>query len=304
MRRITVREYKIGEGLFGKRVIALGFFDGVHLGHREILADAVKTARELSLPSAVFTFSSITGTAKDSGQIYSAEKKAELIEECGIDELIIADFDSLKSLSPEDFIEKTLVSDLGCALALCGFDFRFGYRAMGNAELLERELKRLGSSLICHGEVTADGEKISSTRIKALLCEGKVKRAGELLGKPYSVNGRVEHGLGLGKTFGFPTLNTEIEEGAAPLKRGVYKCEVTVDGRTHPALSNVGVCPTVGDRKKHIETYLIDLKEDLYGKDIVISFLDFIRPEERFNSVDDLIMQIKLDINTAFGQKE
>ena len=161
-----------------------------------------------------------------------------------------------------------------------------------------------GAQLICPDAIYEGGEKISSTRIKALLCEGKVKRAGELLGKPYSVNGRVEHGLGLGKTFGFPTVNTEIGEGEISLLSGVYKCRVRIGESYYDAISNVGVCPTVGERKKHTETYILSYSGELYGENVRIEFLDFIRPEKKFDSEKELIMQIKLDISKNFDSED
>ena len=304
MRAIKIYDYTPGVSLVGKRVIALGFFDGVHLGHREILRRAVIEAQRLSLPSAVFTFFSESNTLKDRKRIYSTKEKLSLISECGIDEIIIADFDAVKSVSAIDFIEKTLVSELGCALALSGRDFRFGKGAAGDTELLSSTLERLGAALLCPDYVIEEGEKISSSRIKKLLTEGDVKKAGELLGRPYYVKSEVKRGLGLGKLFGFPTVNTEPEDSSVTLRYGVYKCSVMIDEREFSALTNVGTCPTVSERDMHLETYIAGYEGDLYGKEITVNFLDFIRPEQKFDTIEQLKMQIKLDINTVFGDKE
>ena len=304
MRAIKIYEYESGKILPKKRVIALGFFDGVHLGHREILKRAVSEAKALGIPSAVFTFLSESEGLKDEKRIYPTKKKLSLIAECGIDEAIVADFSSVKSVSAENFIENILVGELGCAVALSGEDFRFGKGALGNTALLSATLKSHGASLICPDYVMAGGEKISSSRIKNLILLGKVKEAAELLGAPYSVTSEVKRGLGLGKSFGFPTVNTEISRGTLSLKNGVYACRTATGEKSYKAIANVGTCPTVGDREKHIETFILDFDGNLYGEEISISFLDFIREEKKFESVEELKMQINIDINAAFGDKE
>lgn len=300
---MLVHDYKDSKRLAGKRVIALGFFDGVHKGHREILSAARCEADRLSLPCSVFTFRS-EGADFKGDKIYSTENKLLLLESIGIDEVILADFEKLKEISAEDFVERILIAELGCKTALCGEDFRFGKGALGGVSLLKEISKRLGFGLIIQGEVQADGEKISSSRIKKLLSEGNVKKAAELMGEPFFSVGEVKRGLGLGKSFGFPTVNTEIEGGEVSLLSGVYKCSCEMGGKTYNALTNVGVCPTVGDREKHMETYILDCNEELYGKKIKIKFLDFVRKEKKFESAEQLIMQIKLDINKTFGSEK
>ncbi len=304
MRAILIREYEPGKCFAGKRVVALGFFDGVHLGHREILKRAVCEAKKRSLPSAVFTFYSESDGIKGEERIYSTKEKLSLISECGIDEVIISDFNAVRSLSAEDFIRKTLIEGLGASVALSGKDFRFGKGALGNTEMLACSLGALGAELICPEDVEIDGEKISSTRVKELLRSGSVKRAAELLGAPYFVKSTVKRGLGLGRGFGFPTVNIEMEKNAVSLPSGVYKCRAEAAGLSYKAITNVGSCPTVSDREKHIETYIIGYEGDLYGEKISVSFLDFIRPEKKFDSVEQLKMQINIDINTALGNEE
>ena len=187
----------------------------------------VQEARRLSLPAAAFTFFSEGNGLKGEKRIYPTREKLSLISECGIDEVIIANFEDVRSISAEDFIEKTLVGDLGCALALSGKDFRFGMGAKGDAELLGRMLRKHGSDLISHDFVRADGEKISSSRIKELLLCGDVKRAAELLGEPYMQKSEVKRGLGLAHSFGFPTVNIAGCEHCISLPSGVYKCLAT-----------------------------------------------------------------------------
>lgn len=304
MRAITVYNYKPKAKLPGKRVVALGYFDGVHRGHREILKAASKEAKALGAVASVFTFATDANNFKGEKKIYSNEKKINLISECGIDEIIIADFEEVKSISAEDFISQTLVEELGCVLAVSGKDFRFGHKALGDTELLRKSIENFGARLICPSDVEEDGEKISSSRIKKLLSEGNVKKAGELLGAPYFVQNKVRRGLGLGKSFGFPTVNTEIEASQISLPNGVYKCICEIDKKNYDALTNVGICPTVSSREKHMETYILGCNENLYDKEIKICFLDFVRPEKKFESTESLIMQIKADINAAFDRNE
>ncbi len=302
--RAIIYSYTPGQRLCGKRVIALGYFDGVHKGHREILKRAAAEAKALGAAASVFTFTSVSDSFKGSGRIYSNESKISLISECGIDDIIIADFEAVKSISAEDFISKTLIADLGCILAVSGKDFRFGEGARGNTELLKERIEKFGAGLICPSDVVADGEKISSSKIKELLSLGNVKKAGELLGAPYFVKSKVVRGLGIGKSFGFPTVNTEIEKGTVSLPCGVYKCVCQIDKKSFHALTNVGTCPTVSNREKHMETYIIGCEEDLYDREIKICFLDFLRSEKKFETKEALIMQIKDDIFAAFGNKE
>ena len=256
------------------------------------------------LPCSVFTFRSESEGLKGERKIYSTENKLSIFEKNGIDEVILADFEDVKNVSAEDFIEKILISELGCKTALCGEDFRFGKGALGDSLLLKKMSDALDFGLILQGEVKADGEKISSSRIKSLLTEGKVKKAAELMGEPFFTVGEVRKGLGLGKSFGFPTVNTEIGKGEISLPCGVYKSSCETRKKVYNALTNVGVCPTVGDREKHIETYILDCDEELYGEKIKINFLDFVRSERKFDSVESLTMQIKLDINNTFGSEK
>ena len=284
-------------------VLALGFFDGVHRGHREIISTAVKKAAQHSLPSAVFTFTG-EGFLLKGGHIYSTEEKLSILEELGVDEVILADFSEIKNTEAEDFVTEILLGDLGCAIAVSGEDFRFGRGALGNASLLSSILTQNGAALLCPDDVTEDGKKISSTSIREFLKAGKIKEANNLLGSPYFISCEVKRGLGLGKELGFPTANADFDERGIDILSGVYKCVCKVGEKELFAIANIGVCPTVSDRKKHIEAYLLNFSGDLYGAKIRLEILDFIRPEIKFNSIEDLIMQIKLDINNNFSEKE
>ena len=164
-----------------------------------------------------------------------------------------------------------------------------------------RELER---DVITVEDVMAHGVKISSTDIKKHLSLGNVKLAAELLGKPYYVRASAERGMGLGKSFGFPTLNTDISDWEISLPRGVYATVCEIDGKEYNSLTNVGNCPTVSDRPTHRETFILGFNREIYGERVKISFVDYIRDEKKFSSVDELKMQIKVDIEKTFGAKE
>ena len=302
MRAIRIYEYRLGERLENKRIIALGLFDGVHVGHREIIKRAANEAKRLSLPCAVFTFKR-DKKLKGGVRIYSDSDRIKLIGECGADEVILASFEELSSLSAEDFVKDILIGELGCAVAVSGADFRFGRGARGDVAELSALMGAAGLSVITVEDVLFAGVKVSSSDIKNLLLSGDVKGAARLLGKPYFVTENIRHGMGLGKEFGFPTVNTDIGEDAIELPHGVYATEIEIDGRVYPSLTNVGKCPTVGERVAHRETFILDFDREIYGERVKISFIDRIRAEKKFSSVEELKMQIKLDINTAFGER-
>lgn len=297
-------EYKYGNSLpIDNTAIALGYFDGVHLAHRELISMCVKEAGARGLVPCVFTFSAEDASIKASAaRIYPTSVRLSILEELGIEVAVVADFSSIAGLSPAEFVQSVLIGACGMRLAASGYNFRFGKGASGGARELSELCSAGGAECLLLEERTLGGEPISSTRIRAALLEGDVRLATELLGAPYRIDGRVEHGRGVGHKLGFPTVNTKIPEGAIKMKNGVYKTVVRVDGKTLPAITNVGVCPTFDIREVHAETYINDFSGDLYGKDVEVLFLDFIREERRFDSAEELIMQINIDKSIAFGE--
>ena len=277
-------------------VMALGFFDGVHLAHRELLKTAAKAAKERGLPFAVYTFSSEgDGLKSGSPRLYSTEEKLSLLKECGVEYTVICDFDSVAEISAEDFISDILIGDFGVRIAVCGFNFRFGRGGIGTTELLKNMLKMAGAECIVLGEYLFEGETLSSSLIRELLAEGDFLTAARALGKPYFISGTVKHGLGKGRCYGIPTVNTELPEGRFPLKNGVYNTAVYIDGKRYLALTNVGSCPTFGERKSHAETFILDFSKDIYDSFIRIYFLGYLREERLFPSENELKMQINID---------
>ncbi len=293
---MNIIEYRNG-GAYGKemRVIALGFFDGVHLGHRKLLECARAETEKRGVKFSVFTFVSETFPQKNSTRVYSTERKLELLASLGADEAIIADIDDIRELSPEEFAERVLISELSAVCTVSGFDFRFGKGALGDSELLKRLLSAHGADSLTVPEVSLDGEKISTTKIKALLADGNTESANILLGEPYTLKGEVARGLGLGHRLGIPTVNCALDFDRCPLKRGVYRTAVRIDGTYHLGITNIGECPTFGRRELHSETNILDFEEELYGESVDILFLSYLREERAFENKDDLIEQIIRD---------
>lgn len=293
-------EYIPGEKyFFNGALIALGLFDGVHRGHRYLLKRAKALAEEMQLPFAVFTFRSEGALQKNAAPIYSTENKLNILESIGADAVVLADFEKTKGISASDFINLSLIEDMNCRAAVCGEDFRFGSSAQGNADMLKSKLGACGRTVLVVDEQKAGNEKISTTRIKALLAAGSIPEANSLLGKPYFINGEVSHGNGFGKKLGFPTVNTDIPKDVFRIKTGVYLSFADIDGIRQPAITNIGTCPTFSERPLHAETYLMDFNGDLYGRRLEISFLDFIRGEVKFNTPEELTAQIKADEEKA-----
>ncbi len=303
---MTVYDYKIGMSLgLGKTVVALGLFDGVHKGHKKLLDSAMQIAREQRLPFAVFTFRDKYSALKGGERLFTDEERQSIIEELGVEHLIVADFSDMMQLSAADFVEKTLVRDLDTAVAVVGDDFRFGHGREGDVKLLDRLLFEKSRRLYCEPSVNAkNGEKLSSASIKKLIADGNVSLARELLCSAYFIEERVEKGIGLGHRLGIPTVNISLQNKKLAPKRGVYATAVKIDEKIYTGLTNVGTCPTFGERKEHTETFILGFSSALYGKRLRVYFLEYLRPEKKFESQDELLKQIKLDTDRTLKLTE
>ena len=271
------------------RHVAVGEFDGVHLGHREVIrgADTVLT----------FEPHPRTVVAPDSAPklLMSLETKADLIAGLGVQELVVIPFDgSFAAQSPEEFIERELVERLGAERVSVGENFRFGHRARGDAKLLaaqdafETRVARL---------VELDGEIISSTHIRGLVAAGEVAAAARYLGAPFQIRGAVAHGDKRGRTLGYPTANLVPDPRLVVPDHGVYACRAFVGGEEHVAAVNVGVRPTFKTgRGLLVEAFLVDFEGDLYDEPLRLDFLERLRGERRFDSVDALVEQMGRDV--------
>ncbi len=289
-------QYMAGQPIMARAVVVLGFFDGVHRGHRQLLATAAKEAKRADGPLCVFTFSGEnTQLKKDVARIYSTEQKLRLLEDCGADCTVLCDFDSISHMCAEQFVRDVLCRDLGCVCAVCGYDFRFGKGASADAQTLRSLLAQAGRGCVIQPAVTQAGQVLSATHIRELLTRGDMARAWEALGEPYRMSGVGEHGRGIGGTLGTPTVNLTFAPGLCRPKSGVYRCLAQVRGNTYHALTNVGTCPTFGERPLHAECWIDGISGDLHGECVTVFFLGYLREERRFSSPEDLKMQIQLD---------
>ena len=282
------------------RVIALGFFDGVHIGHRLLLDTCKSIAAEKGLTSAVLTFSSPPVSKTTQRVLSTQEEKTAILREIGIEELLLLPFDDrLRQMHWTEFAELLGTGYMAKHLVI-GKDFRFGFRAEGDALKLSEYCKKADIGITVLSKVQTEGVAVSSSRIKALLLAGKVAEARDLLLEPYSLCGVVQKGKQLGRTLGYPTMNVRpAEEKILPLA-GVYKTTAKIEGICYPAITNIGKAPTFTEGDVLMETHLLgNVNGDFYGKTVRISFLRFIREERGFPSKDALAAQIAQDILAA-----
>ena len=275
--------------------VALGYFDGVHVGHRELIALLVSEAKKRGLSPYVLTFAdSISKTKNNQSMLYTAEEKIRIFESLGAEGVIVTDFSSVAELSPERFVSEVLIKALGAELAISGYNFRFGKGASADSQRLSELMRGLGKDAVILDEQRIDGKPISATAIRQLIYDKRLDEATRMLGVPYSIEGRVEKGLGLGKAYGFPTVNIPIREDS-PLSTGVYRTAVKIGKKLYTGITNIGKCPTVKEREIHSETLIADFDGDIYGENIRIYFLGYLRPEKRFDSIEELREQIYID---------
>lgn len=283
-------------------VVALGFFDGVHLAHRKLISEAKKASILRRLPLIIFTFSGLNQSLKsDTERLYSDEEKISLLKECGADAVLIADFEAVSELDKASFVSDFIIKTLNAKAAVVGYNFRFGKGASGSCADLREYMSLNGRECIGVEMFTDSGAPVSSTRIRELLRKKDMGEAARLLGKPYFITGNVQHGLGLGKTLGIPTVNTSLPGGRFSPPDGVYLSAVILGGKKHASLTNIGVCPTFGERASHAETYILDFNGDLYGEQIRIYLCEYLRGEKKFESEKELKEQIKSDTDKALA---
>lgn len=283
-----------------KRVIALGFFDGVHKGHGALLRTVAQVADRLGAKPCAFTFDR-SPTAAITGQavplLSSVEDRVWLMRRYyGIEEVIVAPFDGMQKMDWQDFVSEYLQKELGAVHVVAGHDFHFGYMGKGNPQRLQEKCRELGMGCDIIQKVEQDGITISSTYIRTLIAQGEVERADQFLGHPHTLTNRVAHGKKIGTTtLGFPTVNLLIPQGVIVPAFGVYATRVWFDGQCRCAVTNVGVRPTVEDNDGHVtvEGFILDFDGDLYGHEIRMEFYKYLRPEQRFPSMDALAAEIR-----------
>ncbi|MBQ0040615.1 MAG: bifunctional riboflavin kinase/FAD synthetase [Clostridiales bacterium] len=288
-----------------KTAVALGNFDGIHIGHTEILKNAIEAAKLEGLKSLCYTFSNhpfnfiMHREATDPEAIKlicSEEDKIAMLEEMGFDYLVNVPFDEVTmKMHAHDFFEDILVKKLNAAVISVGFNYTYGTRAEGKAEDLLVEGATKGIEVHVHDAVMYEDKVVSSTLIREMIAAGDMAKTEELLGRPYAFTGVVEHGKSVGKQKGFPTVNIVPEADRALPPKGVYAAITNVEGVDYKSIANLGIQPTFDGTTTKIESHLFDYCGNAYDKNIIVSLKKFIRPEMKFASSDELYEQIRKD---------
>lgn len=282
-------------------VSAIGFFDGIHKGHQKVIRTAVAHAKEKGMESAVITFHPhpsvvLKKDTKHVQYITPLKEKVELLQNMDVDRLYIITFNKqLSQLSPQEFIDHFIIGlNIKCLVA--GFDYTFGFKGSGNMNNIS-QYTRGELSVITIDKVVMDEEKVSSTRIRKLLAEGKVDEVNELLDRPFRLNGVVVHGDHRGKKLGFPTANLELDGDTLLPKPGIYAVKVNYKNELYEGMASIGKNPTFTEDRKDlsVEVNILDYNNDLYGEELSIELYKYIREEIKFNSAEELIEQMKTD---------
>lgn len=288
-------------------VLAIGNFDGVHRGHRAVIGRALALARRLGKPCAVLTFephpADFFGRSNIIFRLTNRDAKAHRMAELGLDGMFVLTFDAaLASLDAEGFLREVLVRRLGAGAVVVGYDFHFGAKRSGSPDFLREAGPRLGIAVEIVEKVVADEagslNAVSSTATREALMLGDVRGAAALLGHYWSLTGPVIHGAKLGRQLGFPTANLAVDVSCR-LRHAIYAVEVALEGRRLKGVASFGRRPTVDNGPLLLEVYIFDFSEDLYGRDIEVFFVDFLRPEQKFDSLDALVAQIRRDEDQA-----
>ncbi len=280
-------------------VLAVGFFDGMHRGHREIIRALLRTRRP-GYRAAVLTFSNHPAThlrpQRAPALITTLEERVNLLASTGIDELYLLPFDErIAALEAREFLCDVLVGKLGIRALVVGETFRFGRARGGDVTLAGAVLGEHGARLIAVPRLADEGESISSTRIRAALALGDMATVNRILGEPYALRGRVVFGAGRGHDLGFPTANLDVAAEKTLPADGVYSATVRYDGRDYRGLLSVGSNPTFGATKRTVEAWLVDFRRTIYGEELMLRDLRFIREQRAFGSVDALLVQMAHD---------
>lgn len=287
-----------------KTVIALGYFDSLHLGHRTVISSAVEYAQSTQSQTTVFTFD---GNVKNltRGQalpdVYTLEERRKMLYDMGVNSLFVAPITKeYLALSPTEFLTQ-LNQQLSISAYFCGEDYRFGCKGSGDVNFLIEYAKSHGQKVFVQKIYSLDGEKVSTTGVKQFLQQGQIEKANAYLVKPYSISGVVNGDRKVGRSLGFPTANLSVDYKQSLLKQGVYAGVVKFEGQQYYAVINYGARPTYGLEKPLLEAHLIDFNGDLYNKQITVEFLYFLRETQKFCDGDVLKKQIAKDVERVKG---
>lgn len=285
--------------------VALGFFDGVHAGHRAVIGAAVEAARREGLTPRVFTFrpegADASRPVSKSGLtlLQREEQKEAVLEELGVEEVICPPFETFRSMTPEQFVQGFLGETLHARVLVCGFNYHFGRGGRAGVEELRVLCAPLGIQVEALPPVLWQGEVVSSTRIRQCIREGQIEEAAAMLCAPFTLAAEVVHGKGLARTLSWPTINQLFPPDFTIPRRGVYWSQVEIGGRRWNGITNVGIKPTLHETNLTMETYILDYEGDLYGQELSVALLRFLRPESQFESVQALSQRILADIQTV-----
>ncbi|MFU0823876.1 bifunctional riboflavin kinase/FAD synthetase [Clostridium sp.] len=292
--------------LDNKTYIALGSFDGLHIGHMNLINKTIELARANNAKSMVFTFKNhpltIINEEIAPKLIINNKAKTELLKDAGIDILNYVEFnEEFMKIAPEKFIQNIIESYNAKGL-IVGFNYRFGYKNLGDIELLKDLSNSLGFELNVIAPIKVNDEIVSSSRIRHLISEGDIIKANRFLNRPFFLEGKVVSGKQLGKKIGFPTINLDYNKNLVLPRGGVYYTIVEYSGKKYKGITNIGYNPTVKDKKLSIETHIIDFNKDIYNEFVKIYFYKRIRDEKKFESVEILSKQLEKDKNYAEKQ--
>jgi riboflavin kinase/FMN adenylyltransferase len=285
------------------RVVAIGFFDGFHRGHRAIVREALRRRRP-GERTAVLTFrehpAKFLRPGTEPPLIATLEERINAFARAGVDETYVLTFDaSIASLAPDQFLDETLVGRIGARVMVVGANFRFGNKRAGDVAFAQAHLRERGREMVPVPNELDGGERVSSTRVRAAIATGDLEGADRMLGAPYTVRGAVSFGAGRGHDLGYPTANIAVPPGKLLPPDGVYRITGRHDGRDYPGLVSIGTNPTFDGATRTVEAWLLDFNGALYGEELALRDFRFVRAQQRFDSVDELIAQMQLDAATV-----
>lgn len=282
--------------------VILGNFDGIHKGHRLLLEKAKDIAKQKDIKIALFTFephpSFIISNMKAKDLIYTSYEKQKLFQKENVDYYIEMPFDkSTAKMSPESFIEDILINKINAKVVIVGSDYRFGGGRAGDYRMIQKYAEIYGFEVIVLDKLEYSHQEISSTWIRELIKDGNISLANELMGRPFSITGCVQYGAQIGRSIGFPTANLIPESSKLLPPFGVYIAKVMLNDNEYLGITNIGNKPTVNGDKTTVETYILNFEKFIYDEEITVKLYKYIRPEKKFNSLDELKLQINLDVD-------
>ena len=285
-------------------VVTIGNFDGIHKGHIKLIKEAVKEAKMKNYKSVVFTFENHPMRyfrADSIKHIITNEEKVKIFKDLGVDIVFMIPFDEyMTKISATDFVKTILHEKLKCKMVIVGHDFTFARNKEGNASLLESLGKKYNMKVKVIEPIKIKGRRVSSSYIRNLINDGNVSEIKDFLGRNYFLEGEVIHARKIGRTIGFPTANLKAEDKLIIPKNGIYAVKVYIKNKVYYGATNIGYNPTVNGKALSIETNIIDFDEEIYGEIIKVEFLDRIRDEKKFNSLDELKSQLRKDVNFVY----